>query len=402
MFIARSGKCYGYCFMQFLLNHIKSIVSAYEGHPPLAIFLKQYFKQYPKLGSRDRKAISEAVFIYYRCAFFYPAGTSVLEVIGEGIQHCGSQNSFLQQVIAGSGSTTGGDKMINSPAFGLPLSAGLSLEKWFRSLWQQPRLFIRTRKNKEDIISLLQTGDIAFEAIDTANDGITDVLSLPNGKAIDQLLPEEDYVVQDWSSQASIKIALQLIRDKGIALPRSIWDVCSGAGGKSILLKDLIPGSELLASDIREPILHNLKMRFRKYRLNGFRTMLADSRDTAVIQRNLGMQRFNMIVCDVPCSGSGTWARTPEQFHFFKEADLARFEQLQYPIAFNAQHYLAEGGIFVYITCSVFAAENEAVLEKLVKNTDLRLMHSQVIDGIENKADCMFLAVFRKAQDKVS
>jgi 16S rRNA (cytosine967-C5)-methyltransferase len=172
--------------------------------------------------------------------------------------------------------------------------------------------------------------------------------------------------------------------------------VCSGAGGKSILLKDKLPPFSLLASDIRETILHNLKMRFRLYGLHKTKTIVVNSADEISIAAGIGSQKFDLVLCDVPCSGSGTWARTPEQFHFFKDEQLKKFEELQYPIVYNASKHVADGGILAYVTCSVFKQENEDVVGRLLLNTNLELAHQQVINGIEQKADCMFIAIFRK------
>jgi 16S rRNA (cytosine967-C5)-methyltransferase len=103
-----------------------------------------------------------------------------------------------------------------------------------------------------------------------------------------------------------------------------------------------------------------------------------------------------LVVCDVPCSGSGTWARTPEQFHFYKPAMLQKFKELQFPIASNASNYVKQGGHLAYITCSVFQEENEDVVNQLLQSGILNLKHTQIIDGIDNQADCMFVAVFEK------
>lgn len=379
--------------MQFLLTHIETILNGYPGNPPLAVFLKQYFRLHPKLGSRDRRTISEAVFIYYRCATALGKDKPVLGVIKTGMALCKSENALLEKILAGTeGVNAGSPDLTFQPA----LSADIIVTDWLRSLWHQPRLFIRIRKKKKQVLALLEKNDIAFRSETTGTKGPeADCLSLKNGAAIDQLLPEEDYVVQDWASQASIQTALSVMQTQAFE-PQQVWDVCSGAGGKSILLKDTLPPFRLLATDIRESILHNLKMRFKKYGLTGFETKVMDSTSIPEVAGNLASRLFDAIVCDVPCSGSGTWARTPEQFHFFEPAQLAKFDALQYPIAFNAQQYLKPGGFFVYITCSVFEVENEAVVNRLLQHSDLQLLHSQVINGIEKEADCMFLAIFRK------
>ncbi len=383
--------------MQFILSHIESVIATYPGNPPLAVFLKSYFRQYPKLGSRDRKAISEAAFIYYRCAFGWGKDQPVLPVIKAGLHLCGSDNNFLHRVLEHVAEAA---PQAQSPVFPVPLSAGITTDAWLVALRRQPRLFIRVRRRMDQVLELLAQHNIDWHKEPTEEEGRqqqdSDCLSLKNGAAIDRLLDEEDYVVQDWASQASIQLALGRMRDTGF-VPQQVWDVCSGAGGKSILLKDKLPFFRLLVSDIRESILHNLKMRFKKYHLSGFETRVIDNTIAQQVASALPGRQFDTIICDVPCSGSGTWARTPEQFHFFESEQLEKFTALQYPIAANALPYLAPGGFFVYITCSVFEAENEAVVQRLIAaQPGIQLLYSGMIDGISRQADCMYIAVFRK------
>ena len=382
--------------MQFLLSHIESVITTYPGNPPLAFFLKSYFRQHPKLGSRDRKAISEAAFIYYRCAFELGKHQPVLPVVKAGLRLCNSDNSFLHRVLEAVETTA---PPAQAPVFPVPLSTGITTDAWMASLRHQPRLFIRVRRRMDHVLAVLAQHGIDWHKEPTEGETLqqdSDCLSLKNGAAIDRLLDEEDYVVQDWASQASIQLALGRMQDAGF-VPQQVWDVCSGAGGKSILLKDKLPFFRLLVSDIRESILHNLKMRFKKYHLSGFETKVIDNTIAQQVDLTLGSRQFDTIICDVPCSGSGTWARTPEQFHFFETEQLEKFTALQFPIAANALPYLAPGGFFVYITCSVFEAENEAVVQRLMAaQLSIRLMYSGIIDGISREADCMYIAVFRK------
>ncbi|WP_118972812.1 RsmB/NOP family class I SAM-dependent RNA methyltransferase [Taibaiella koreensis] len=381
--------------MSFFQDHILRIVQQYEGNPPLAVFLKQYFRQYPRLGSRDRKALSEAAYIYYRCRRFLGATVAVEDVIAQGISLCGSRNAFLQKMIPAQPA---------SPAILLEqrsdfddyLSPRLAADKWLRSLWQQPELFIRLRRDASTGKKRLQDANISFNEEALPGHAGGDCLKLPNGSAIDGILPPDTYVVQDWASQASIHLLLQKLS----VMPATIWDVCSGAGGKSLLLKDIIGKCTQLATDIRASILHNLQQRFRLYGLGRVETLVLDSADAQAVAAHIGERQFDLVLCDVPCSGSGTWARTPEQFHFFRPQDLQKFRQLQYPIAANAAQYVAPGGMLAYITCSVFREENEAVVAQLEQTTRLKLVHQQLIDGIDRQADCLFLALFQREMDE--
>jgi 16S rRNA (cytosine967-C5)-methyltransferase len=379
--------------MSFLKDHLERIIDTYEGHPPLSGFLRSYFRAYPKLGSRDRRALSEAAFLYYRCKSFYRNVTSAMEVIAYGYLLCKSTNVFLSKMLQ----PYLEDKLQNFiepdivTSIQSPLSPSISLQHWLKSMWQQPQLFIRIRKDRDHVFALLEQQNIPYTVIAIEGNSEQDCTMLDNGTAIDKVLPEDVYAVQDWASQATMYQLMRVAKQLS-----TVWDVCSGAGGKSILLKDKLPSFSLLASDIRETILHNLKIRFRLYGLHKTKTLVINSADTEVVEAKIGSQKFDLVLCDVPCSGSGTWSRTPEQFHFFKDVQLRKFEELQYPIVYNASKHVADGGTLAYVTCSIFKQENEDVVGKLLSNTNLELIHQQIIDGIEQKADCMFVAIFRK------
>ena len=58
--------------------------------------------------------------------------------------------------------------------------------------------------------------------------------------------------------------------------------------------------------------------------------------------------------------------------------------------------HLRTGGLFVYITCSVFKKENEYIADFIAENFNCTLLHQQLLKGYDKKADTMFVAVFRK------
>ena len=163
-----------------------------------------------------------------------------------------------------------------------------------------------------------------------------------------------------------------------------------------MLLKDIEPGVRLTISDARESIIHNLKQRFRLYRHELPVAHVTDVANDAQLQKALGGKLFDNIICDAPCSGSGTWARTPEQLYFFDPAVINKFTALQQTIATNVCAHLKPGGRLIYITCSVFAQENEAVADAVIKKTGLQLIQSQLINGTGIQADSMFVAMLKK------
>jgi 16S rRNA (cytosine967-C5)-methyltransferase len=380
--------------MTFILRSIEEIIQNYLGEIPLAHYLKAYFKTHPKLGSRDRKAISEAVYIYYRTANFFPIQTDYLSIISKGIDLCHSDNQLLQKIISNYPLTpdSGSTYQWELGKRNIQLSKGIDKKVWLTAHLQQPNLFIRIGNNQEKHLKTLENKEISFEILPLPSRQSFNCIALPNGSKIDQILPIQDYVIQDYASQSAIALAANYRVIE--AQKAKIWDVCAGAGGKSIFWKNLFPEDEVLATDIRKTILYNLKERFRLLGIGGLKTKVMDVTQKENL-RTIGTT-FDYIICDVPCSGSGTWSRTPEQFYFFKEEKLKQLSEMQFLIATNAAEKLHQNGVFIYITCSVFELENEMVVHQLIQSGKLKLIHQELINGIANKADCMFVAIMQQ------
>lgn len=380
-----------------LHQHIKQIIREYSGELPLHHYLKQFFKTHPQLGSRDRRAISDAVYTYYRTSAFLPPETPVFTIIQAGLKAMNSQNSFLKKIIGQEVAESTKELSFNTALArkSVVLSQSINEDEWLLAQMQQPDLFVRLVRNAGAHLQRLKNKGIIYEPIEplyhNANSRVVS-LRLPNGSKIDQMLPAEDYVVQDLSTQISVWQAASYRNN--IEQSLQVWDVCAGAGGKTILWKELFPQDNILATDIRKSILRNLNTRAEQYDLSGIKTMVFNAATD-----NLPSdpeQLFDIIICDVPCSGSGTWGRTPEQFYFFKKEGLEKFKALQWPIARNACRYLKPGGRLFYMTCSVFECENETVVHQLQQEMSMALLHQELIKGIPQKSDSIFFAVLQK------
>jgi 16S rRNA (cytosine967-C5)-methyltransferase len=98
----------------------------------------------------------------------------------------------------------------------------------------------------------------------------------------------------------------------------------------------------------------------------------------------------------VPCSGSGTWARNPEGAYFFKPEMLQALVKKQQGIVNKALRYLKPGGYLVYITCSVFRAENDDMIDHIISSGALTIENQIVINGMNKQADCLFVALLKR------
>jgi 16S rRNA (cytosine967-C5)-methyltransferase len=198
--------------------------------------------------------------------------------------------------------------------------------------------------------------------------------------------------VQDYNSQK----VLNSLNDKlQFNQAVRVWDCCAASGGKSILMHDHFPSARLTVSDVRESILINLRKRFERAGIKSYESFIADisSKDFS------SDKKFDVVICDAPCSGSGTWSRTPEQNFFFKKDKIAYYAALQKKIALNASQTVNANGWFVYITCSVFKKENEEVVDHLTANTSLQLMSTKYLKGYDKKADSLFVALFAVSRE---
>jgi 16S rRNA (cytosine967-C5)-methyltransferase len=369
--------------LRYIWQHIETIINTYTGGVPLTHFLKNYFKLHPRLGSRDRKILSEMAYCWFRVSKGLSLSLEFEEKMRMCLKICGASAKNIEQFYPLEFSDAHIfhiDQIFEHP---YKLSPGITKEEWLDSMLQQPRLFIRVRKEKQRIIDTLKEHEISHEFItDTC-------ISLPNGAAIDKILPEESYVVQDASSQATG----DYFKPKK---SESWYDSCSGAGGKSLLLKDLEPSIKLTVSDKRDSIIHNLNKRFKLYKHNLPASHIVDVSDKKQLANSLNRLRYDNIICDVPCTGSGTWARTPEQLYYFDKTILETLPALQKSIAVNASAYLNPGGKLFYITCSVFAAENEEVVNGILAETGMQIDEQTLINGIKKHADSMFITVLSR------
>ena len=375
--------------MRFIQIAIEEVIASYKGSLPLSHFLKSFFKSRPKLGSRDRRAISDAVYSYFRLARFVDQPQEhIWPLIHWALEHKVIDNLNLSKIITQLNPQPALPQLDKAFA-DIPFSDNINRIAWLKSLLTLPKMFIRLRKNSTTIADILKQNNIDFEQ------PAKDTIALNNGINLANILPEARYVIQDYSSQRSLNAYFELVAGK--KPPLNIWDTCSGAGGKMLLIKDRLPESKILCTDIRPRILHNLRERVKTYGHQQVKTTLLDaskSEEVASLK-----DTFDLVLSDVPCSGSGTWARTPEQFYFFETGSIEKFAALQYSIALNACTQVKPGGHYVYITCSVFKAENEAVVEKLLAaNPQLKLIHQELTNGIADGADSMFTAIMQAAE----
>ncbi len=138
-----------------------------------------------------------------------------------------------------------------------------------------------------------------------------------------------------------------------------VWDCCAAPGGKTLMLALRLEGAEVLATDVSAKRLAQMEGRLRRFAYaSGVKTEVSDA---AKLGESEG--EFDLILCDVPCTGTGTLARNPEIRLRLKPEELVRQAARQREILGAALKRLGRGGRLVYSTCSLEPEENERVVE---------------------------------------
>jgi 16S rRNA (cytosine967-C5)-methyltransferase len=143
-------------------------------------------------------------------------------------------------------------------------------------------------------------------------------------------------------------------------------ELCAGAGGKTLALGAIMKdGGPLIACDTDEERLKKLKPRLRRAGIsNVTRHPLTNDNDPWYAQHATTAER---VLIDVPCSGSGTWRRTPAQKWRLTTEHLEEIIALQKKIMKKAIDLLSPGGRLIYATCSILPDENENQIEWFLK-----------------------------------
>jgi len=374
---------------------------------PLSRFLSGWFKAHPKAGSRDRRILNDLLYSYYRAyhliqglelrekmiaAYFLMGNTEqgVMELVQAEKPESEATITFQENTDFETRKSIL-EKIYPSLIWGTVfpwkdlLSSKMSWENLEFSLVHQPRVFIRIHEAYTNALkkALLEKA-ISYEEMNPiclAFDSRTNLNGLKEGDL------KSAFEIQDFSSQATGQFFQAKARSNW-------WDCCAGGGGKSLLLSQLYPGANLWASDSRYSVLSNLEQRFMESGFPPPRTFVQD----LLSDENLPVREsfFDGIVYDAPCTGSGTWSRTPERLGNFHPASLGRITDIQRRIGDKIFPYLNPKGYLIYITCSVFKAENEDIVQYLTERYPLKLEKQIYLDGTKIGADTLFVARLRK------
>lgn len=240
------------------------------------------------------------------------------------------------------------DPALNVPDWTLPLleaRAGEALPDLLQTFTQRAPLWLRVNLR-------LGTREAAQEALEgegltcRAHPNVATALEVTEGaRRLRQTMAYMNGLVepQDLSVQAAVGRVIW--PDNG-----KILDYCAGGGGKALAIADRCDAT-LFAHDALPQRMADLAHRAERA---GVRITPVETGDIS------GHAPLDLVVTDVPCSGSGTWRRDPEAKWRLSPEALEKLVETQAQILDEAAEVVAAGGRLIYMTCSLFEAENEA------------------------------------------
>jgi 16S rRNA (cytosine967-C5)-methyltransferase len=140
-----------------------------------------------------------------------------------------------------------------------------------------------------------------------------------------------------------------------------ILDCCAAPGGKTAILAERNPDARITACDISPRRLKAMQSLLHFERI---RYQVLDATDLPFDRQ------FDLVLCDAPCSGTGTLARNPEIRQRLVPEEFARHHDRQVLLLSSAMRTLRKGGRLIYSTCSLEPEENERVVAQALKRDD--------------------------------
>ena len=371
-----------------LIRQLEEAVS--QGHPADQT-LRRYYREHSEFGSRDRRFFSTLVFSWFRwrgwlapsasarCAMAYlldamePHPTVTLMAEQSGLSRLNPQPAgglTVEEKAKHAGLWLG----MPPPAIEQLVPAWLPTQLYvpndkepgthrrqcIKAFQIRPSTWIRIERGAQERISAA----LARHAIPAAaHPQIAGAIRLQGAPDLERVSTEIPFEIQDLASQCVGWICAP-------AHGEHWWDVCAGAGGKSLHLADLMEQQgAILATDVRSGSLDALRQRARGRRRNMIACRAWDgTRDAAP------GQCFDGVLIDAPCSGIGTWARNPDARWRTTERAIAQRRIVQEQLMVAGANKVRPGGRLVYAVCTLTEAETQSVItEFLGTRSDFQL-----------------------------
>lgn len=360
-----------------------------ENPRPAEQVLKAYYRQRRYMGSSDRRMVQESCFTLLRRfgRLKTVAETIGLPVTGRslGLLHAHMNNEDLAGLCTGGRHAPAAVTSNEAAAMNRPwpeASLSSSLPAWLYELFRQQYgaetdmliaalmqpapLDLRVNRLKTTRENA-QTALAAEGIMTTPIEGFPDALEAPRHAAvtITKAYSEGWIEIQDRGSQQVIETLLSLLPPR--SSPLTILDYCAGAGGKSLALASALENkARIMAWDIDPKRLAELPPR-------------ATRAGATCIGIHPGTrpptEQADLVLLDVPCSGTGTIRRHPDLPWRLSSQKLAYYMQLQKDIVRQGARLVKPGGLLYYVTCSLLEHENyQCVNDFLTEEGNFRVV----------------------------
>jgi 16S rRNA (cytosine967-C5)-methyltransferase len=366
---------------QATLNHAAQVISTMTGDQRADTALRFYFEHHRYLHPGAKRAISRAVFAYFRWLSWLDAKAS--------------PQKRVEQAVAMHERFSADEKSVKAEALAVRavppwLAAEVELPAdTLRQLQREPALWLRARPGRAGkLAAALGDCELSTRAPDalryTGSKDLFRTEEFTNG----------DFEIQDLSSQ--------LVGHACAPKPgQTWWDACAGEGGKTLHLGDLMANKGAVwASDRHTRRLDTLKRRAARAQVFNYRVAPWDG--SAKLPTKT---KFDGILVDAPCSGVGTWQRNPHARWTTTPQDVAELAVTQRALLDQVAGSLKPGGKLVYSVCTLTSSETSTVadafeaahpeLERLpLFDADARL----TLWPHEVNANGMFIAAWKKVR----
>ena len=265
-------------------------------------------------------------------------------------------------------------------------------QKFLDSLNKERKISIRINKTKitkEKLKNLLE--DKGYIVEDSLISTLSLVIKNPKSLASTEEFKKGFFTIQ---SEASIKVCEILNPKKN----SNILDICAAPGTKTSLLAEFCENSsKIIANDISFNKLSKINENIKRL---GLKNIEITNFDASILKEEY-KEKFDYILCDLPCSGLGVMDRKPEIRYNRTMEDVISLSKLQKNILDKAFLYLKTGGILVFSTCTIGSIENEDNFnylskKKRLKNIKINGKDYLEFNSFEDKTDGFFLAKFEK------
>ncbi|TDT77874.1 16S rRNA (cytosine967-C5)-methyltransferase [Litoreibacter halocynthiae] len=326
-------------------------------------------------GSKDRAAVRDIVFDCLRKRGSYAR----LGLTGRGlvICHAAAKNTSVEEVsnlFSGEGHapsllvaeekaalfpaspTESVEAVYNMPEWlgeELKTSVGADAEAIASGLTERAATFLRvnlSRGSLQNAIDLLAKDGVTAIPHDLAKTAL-EVVENPRKVAASTAYMSGLVELQDAASQSLCE---------GLPAANRMLDYCAGGGGKVLAYGDGNKAA-LFAHDAKPQRLRDLGPRAKRAGLK-VQVLTTDACKTSA--------PFDLVLCDVPCSGSGAWRRSPEGKWALTHDAFADLLLVQQEILREAAPLVAPDGVLAFATCSVFKRENEDQIAKFCDKND--------------------------------